>query len=228
MCGRYVIKDSRERFAEFFDIDAVLCSTTIRYNIPPATDIPVIRLQEDKRILDEMRWGLDGKMINARAETVHRLPMFRDAFASRRCIVPASGYYEWRKLPNGTRQPYFFTRKDRLPIAFAGLWNPGDPKSVATITTEPNAEASAVHHRMPVLIGRNAIARYLRPGPLTDSDRREILAPAPDGLLDVWPVSRRVGNVRNQEPELLARLPMDEELTEPSDPELPLGLGGEP
>ena len=203
MCGRYVIKDSRERFTEFFDIDAVLCPTTIRYNIPPTTGIPVIRLRDRQRILEEMRWGLDGKMINARAETVHRLPMFRDAFANRRCIVPASGYYEWRKLPDGRRQPYYFTRKDGLPIAFAGLWNPETPASVATITTSPNSEAGAVHHRMPVIVGRKSFTRYLNPDPLTESERREILAPAPDGLLAVWPVDRRVGNVRHDDPALI-------------------------
>lgn len=223
MCGRYVIKDSRERFSEFFDIDAVLCSTTIRYNIPPATGIPVIRLHEGKRILEEMRWGFEGKMINARAETVHRLPAFRDAFATRRCIVPASGYYEWRKLPDGTRQPYFFTRKDRCPLAFAGLWHPGNPACVVTITTEPNAEASAVHHRMPVLVGRRFFARYLDAGPLTESERREILGPAPAGLLDVWPVSRRVGNVRHDDPDLMERLREDGGFSGPADPELPFG-----
>ena len=216
MCGRYVIKDAKERFAEFFDIDSVMCAAIIRFNIAPTTGVPVVRFQDGRRTMSEMRWGLipawaksDAKlpmMVNARAETVASKPSFRSAFKYRRCIVPASGYFEWQKVEGGLKQPYYFERQDGHPIAFAGIW---EGETVATITTEPNAEAAPIHDRMPVILEKENWERFLAAEPLTEEERGVLLAPSPPGTLKLWPVSRLVGSVKNQGAELIEPIPQD-------------------
>ncbi len=201
----------------FFEINEKRIEWRPSYNVAPTTKIPVIRRQGDgKRELLELTWNLrpfwakpDAKrpmMINARAETVAAKPSYRAAFKSRRCIVPASGYFEWQKLPDGSKQPFYFERADGNPIAFAGIW---EGETVATITAEPNAEAARVHDRMPVMLEGEALVRFLDPEPLTEDEREEILAPSPDGTLTAWPVSKLVGNVRNNDPGLIEPVPMD-------------------
>lgn len=139
-------------------------------------------------------------MINARSETVSSKPSYRSAFKSRRCVVPASGYYEWQKLADGTKQPFYFERQDGQPMAFAAIW---EGETVATITSEPNAEAAPIHNRMPVMLEQEHLARYLDHEPLTDEERNQLLAPSPGGTLKVWAVDRRVGSVRNNDPGLI-------------------------
>ena len=132
MCGRYALTKT-ELLEEFFEFSFTGNQILPRFNVAPTTQIPVIRLREDgQRELIDVRWGLVPSwsrpgdqlplLINARAETLSSKPAFRDAFQRRRCIVPASGYYEWQKLPGGAKQPFYITRRDGLPIAFAGLW----------------------------------------------------------------------------------------------------------
>lgn len=122
----------------------------------------------------------------------------------RRCIVPASGYYEWQKLPDGTKQPFYFERVDGCPLAFAGLW---DGETVATITTAPNREAVAIHDRMPVILEEVSFQRFLDPTPLDSKERESLLAPSRDDTLKAWPVDRRVGSVRNNDPGLIEPVP---------------------
>ncbi len=216
MCGRYVRKDGTVVFS-FFEINDVRIEWRPSYNVAPTTKIPVIRREESgRRELVEMTWNLrpfwakpDAKlpmMINARAETVASKPSYRSAFKLRRCIVPASGYFEWQKLPDGTKQPFYFVRADGNPMAFAGIW---DGETVATITTEPNAEAAAVHDRMPVMLEAENLVRFLEPEPLTEEERERFLAPSRDGTLKLWPVSGLVGNVRNNDPGLIEPVPPD-------------------
>jgi len=133
-------------------------------------------------------------MINARAETVARKPAYRSAFKTRRCIVPATGYYEWKKLSDGTKQPFYFTRKD-APLAFAAIW---EGETVATVTTDPNAEAAQVHNRMPVILEKDQYDRWMAPAPLSEDECRLLLRPLPDGGLDFYPVYRRVGSVSDK------------------------------
>ncbi len=213
MCGRYVRKDTAKSILSFFEINDLLTSWTPSYNVPPTAKIPVVRQTPESRELVEMTWGLrpswakpDAKlpmMHNARAETVAKLPSYRTAFKTRRCLVPASGYFEWRA---GTpKQPFYFERADGNPLAFAGIWESNEEagETVSIITTVPNAEASKVHDRMPVILRRGFWQRWFEPSPLTDEERSQMLVPAPDGQLKIWPVGRAVGNVRNNAPQLI-------------------------
>lgn len=213
MCGRYVRKDTAEVVYSFFEINDIRITWQPSYNIPPTAKIPVVRQISENRELVEMTWGLrpswakpDAKlpmMHNARAETVSKLPSYRSAFKSRRCIVPASGYFEWQA---GTpKQPFYFERKDNCPLAFAGIWesNPDVGDTVCIITTSPNEEAGKIHDRMPVILRRGYWQRWFDPLPLTDDERENILIPAPDGSMRISPVTRAVGNVRNNAPELI-------------------------
>lgn len=180
------------------------------FNIAPTALIPVVRPNNDDREITLMRWGLvpswatpDKKlplMHNARAETVAKLASYRSAFKTRRCIVPATGYLEWRA---GTpKQPYYFQRLDGRQLAFAGIWehNQEAGNTVSIITTSPNKDAVRIHDRMPVILSETSWERWLEETPLADDERQQVLKPAPDGTLSVWPVSRSVGNVRNNSP----------------------------
>jgi putative SOS response-associated peptidase YedK len=166
MCGRFTLDPSKMDFKEF-GVGREHYRPPARFNIAPTTGIAVIRQEETARELVEMRWGLlpswakpDSKlplMINARADTIASKPAFRSAFKTRRCIVPATGYFEWKKLPDGTKQPFYFTRDETF--AFAAIW---EGETVATITTEPNKEAAQVHNRMPVIRKRHVADRLPR------------------------------------------------------------------
>jgi putative SOS response-associated peptidase YedK len=128
-------------------------------------------------------------------------PAFRSAIKTRRCIVPATGYFEWKKLPDGTKQPYYFSRRDGEPLAFAAIW---EGETVATITTEPNREAAQVHDRMPVILDSGQYDRWMKAVPLSEEERRVFLRPLRDGSLGSYPVDRRVGSVRYDDPALIS------------------------
>lgn len=211
MCGRFTRKDGAKDAERFFGIGRVRTDWHASYNIAPSSVVPAVVLGSDGlRELVGLTWGLvpgwaePGTklplMINARAETVADKPSYRAAFKSRRCIVPASGYFEWKKLPGGGKQPYYFRRRDGGWIAFAGIW---EGTTVATITTAPNPEAAEVHDRMPVILEPEDFSRYLDATPLDERERHRFLAPAPPGTLECWPVDRAVGNVRNDSPALI-------------------------
>ena len=179
-----------------------------RYNICPTDTIDGIVEREGKRNLAAMRWGLvpswwRGRLkdvpatFNARAETVAEKLMFRDAFRRGRCLIPASGYYEWVGTPTG-KQPYYFTTRDGSPLTIAGLWDEWKDvethallQSCTMIVTNANALAAKVHDRMPVLLRPHDFDGWLAGGGGT-----ELLKPAPDDYLRAWPVSRRVNSSR--------------------------------
>ena len=183
-----------------------------RYNLAPTQGAPVIRELDGERRLDQLRWGLipgwakspgDVKhnLFNARAETVAEKPSFRSAFKSRRAVMPASGFYEWRTV-DGVKQPYYISRVDGGAMLFAALWERwaqgGESLESSTIiTTHSNEFMQQLHNRMPVILEPGELETWLQDGPF------ELLRPAADGVLQAWPVSRAVGNVRNQGPELL-------------------------
>ena len=139
MCGRYVLKEPLDLLQRLFAYSSSeIRQLRPRYNIAPTTKIPVVRCGPDgKRELVEMRWGLipswakDPKtlppMINARSESITAKPSFRSAFKARRCLIPASGYYEWQKRGAGPKQPFYFHARDDQPLAFAGLWEHWKP-----------------------------------------------------------------------------------------------------
>ncbi len=189
-----------------------------RYNIAPSQDIAVVRRGDDgKRHLGFLRWGLvpawakdvaiGNRMINARAESVAEKPAFRRAFAQRRCLVLADGFYEWRSEGDG-KQPYHISRDDGAPFAFAGLWEswraPDQPdllESCTIITTEASEALKEIHHRMPVILDPASIAAWLEPA-CSIAELQALLC-ASSAPLSVKRVSRRVNKVVNDDPQLL-------------------------
>jgi len=175
-----------------------------RYNVAPTETVDAVVQQDGAHALVPMRWGLVPwwwkktlkelpASFNARAEAVTEKPMFRDAFRRHRCIVPASGYYEWR-TERGGKQPYYISAADGGVLSIAGLWDewrdPGSKEKLRSCTlviTEANAVTRPIHDRMPVLLDPDQIDAWL-----SSSAGTEVLRPAADDRLQVWPVSRRV------------------------------------
>lgn len=192
------------------------------WNAAPTTQLPVVTSQAGRRILQTMRWGLipswakDRKIgastINARAETIESKPAFRGAWkAGRRCLVVADGYYEWRQ-PD--KQPFAIALANRGPMTFAGLWETwgapdgGEIKSFAIVTTQANSLLADVHDRMPVILAPAHWPAWLGECEASQADLKALLKPYPAELMATWPVDRRVGNVRNDSPDLFDPLPL--------------------
>jgi putative SOS response-associated peptidase YedK len=188
------------------------------YNVAPTDPAVVVRVAREsrQRKAELMKWGLvphwsktgkmDFKTINAKCETAATAATFRDAFRSRRCIVPADAYYEWKKLDAKTRQPYAIGRADGQPLSLAGLYE-GWKDSTGTwlhtftiLTTTPNSVAAEIHDRMPVILGEPDYAVWLGEA---EGDPAALMKPCPAEWLRVWKVSARVGNVKNNDSTLL-------------------------
>ena len=222
MCGRYVRKTTRRQLAHWFGADeADLPEFGPSYNVAPQTFQPVVRLNRDtgQREIVLMRWGLipywskDAKIgystINAKAETIATAPAFREAIKRRRCLVPADAFYEWQKLDAKSKQPFAIALKSGAPYAFAGIWerwkDPKTPELLETfsiITTDPNEVVEPLHNRMPVIIEPKDYERWLTPGnparlPL------DLLRAFPAEDMIAWKVDKRVGNVKNDDEELI-------------------------
>ena len=217
MCGRYSLHHRSERIVERFDVQSVLFEHEPRYNIAPGQAVPVI-LSRESNTLYGFKWGLvpawaddpsiGNRMINARAETITQKPAFRDVLERRRCLIPADGFYEWRKQSSG-RDPVFIRRKDGDIFAFAGLWEKwtapnGEPLWTTTIiTVEPNQLVDEVHNRMPAMLSREHEALWLDKGFRRPEALLSLLSPYPDDLLESYDVSRSVNHVENDSPELI-------------------------
>ncbi|MFT7475220.1 MAG: putative SOS response-associated peptidase YedK [Verrucomicrobiales bacterium] len=190
------------------------------YNVAPTRDVPVLRIREDTKHLDYLRWGLvprwakdlriGSKMINARAETVATKNSYRSAFTKRRCIVAADGFYEWKRLDPKTKQPMYIHRADGDPLAFAGLYerwtdaeNLREVHTCTIITTTPNTDMAKIHDRMPVLLAPSRWEEWIDPANDDVDSLQQLLVPSPNGLLTSYAVSELVNNVRNNEPALL-------------------------
>jgi putative SOS response-associated peptidase YedK len=227
MCGRYTYKFSWTQLHRLLKLvswpDTEL---TPRYNIAPTQVAPIVRLDvSGQRQGAMLRWGLiptwadspaiGNRHINARAETVATSPSFRAAFAQRRCLVPVSGFYEWRKgegdLP---KQPFWIGRVDREPFTFAGVWESwtreGETiESYTIITTTPNALLAPVHNRMPVIVAPEDYGRWLGEAPTSHTTTDAALAllhPAAVDGFESFPVSTRVNSPRNDDPTLEQRV----------------------
>lgn len=191
-----------------------------RFNVAPTQPIPVVRLENGVRHFALMRWGLlpswvkDPKtfslLINARSETVNEKPAFKSAMKRRRCLLPADGFYEWKR-EDARKQPYFIRRKDGAPMTFAGLWetwtgpNGGEIDTAAIITTLANRTLTALHDRMPVLLAETDFDLWL--GDLTNLEQATgLLKPAPEDQLEMFPVTRAVNRVVNDDPRNLEPL----------------------
>lgn len=228
MCGRYSLSVPAEALAALFRF-AMSEPLKSRFNIAPTQLAPVVRLDDDdQRSLALLRWGLvprwakdlsiGSRLINARSETVDEKPSFRDAYRRRRCLIPASGFFEWKKLPSGTKQPYFIHPAGDEPIAMAGLWerwggtDASDPSETFTVlTTSANGTLQGLHDRMPVIIAPADFDRWLNPS----NDAGVLLRPAADDLLAMHPVSTRVNSPKRDDPSLVEPI-SDGEPDEPS------------
>lgn len=221
MCGRFSLTSPPQRLDDHFRV-AHVPEMRRRYNIAPAQEVAVLRFRpQEGRGWAVMRWGLVpswsrqvGKgsgLINARAETVSEKPSFRESFASRRCLIPADGFYEWRRRGGG-KQPWRIARADDGPFAFAGLWDRlSDPagaavESCAIITTVANALMRPIHERMPVILDPDDYALWLGEEGEGGARVLSLLGPRDDPAMIAYPVSARVNNPANDDDACIARL----------------------
>ena len=221
MCGRYDNLIPRDAYGALFRAARLpLSNFPTRYNIAPTDQIPIVRIdpRDGERELVMARWGLIPfwmkekprvPHINARAETVHKQPLFREAFAKRRCLIPATGFYEWQAREDG-KQPYRFRRKDLEPFAFAGVWEFNrlggeDVLSATILVGEPNPLVSGVHDRMPVMLLPQDYDAWLCPTD-TPEELLPLLRPYDAELMEVYAVSRAVNSVKNDTEECIQPL----------------------
>ncbi len=212
MCGRYDNLIAREAYRALFRAMRLpKWNFPPRYNVAPTDPVPIVRVdpRDGERELALARWGLvpfwmkekpKVPHINARAETVHTQPMFREAFANRRCLIPATGFYEWQKRADG-RQPYRFVMKDLQPFAFAGVWefariDGEDIVSAAIIVGAPNPLLDGIHDRMPVILAPADYDRWLDPDTGIDA-ARALLRPYDAASMKAYAVNRAVNSVKN-------------------------------
>ena len=205
MCGRFTQAYTWRELVTLYGLTQPALNLQPRYNIAPTATIDVLILRGGNRLeLVPMRWGLipwwwkltakdTPSTFNARAETVTARPMYRDAFRRSRCIIPTSGYYEWKPTPTG-KQPYYISARDGSILSFAGLWDEWhDPKSgeqlksCTIIITDANEITRPIHDRMPVILDTHRLAGWFG-----GTAGTELLKPAPDDMVRMWPVSRRV------------------------------------
>jgi putative SOS response-associated peptidase YedK len=221
MCGRYRLSRRKQIIEEHFDSVSGEEDWSPRFNIAPTQSIPVIRQnpKEPVRELSLMRWGLipswakdssvAASMINARSETAATKPAFRDALKSRRCLIPADGFYEWMRV--GSTKPVLLRSQRRSVVRFyrtvGSVEGYASGKTVETcsiLTTTPNAVTSPVHDRMPVILGPDSYDLWLDPGMRNVSAASEVLKPCDARLVRCYPVSTRVNHVGNDDAECSA------------------------
>jgi putative SOS response-associated peptidase YedK len=220
MCGRYLLISPVEAMRRLFDVGGLL-NLPARYNIAPTQDAPVVRLDRElRRELIQMRWGLipawakdaaiGQRCINARAETLAEKPAFREAFRRRRCLVPADGFFEWQRK-GGQKLPWRIGLADGGLTAFAGLWegwrgpDGNRVRSFAIVTTAANRLVAPLHDRMPAMLAPDAFAAWLDPQSQAPG-LTSLLQPFPAELMTAHPVSRRVNDVRNDDPDCIRPL----------------------
>lgn len=216
MCGRFVITHATDALARLFDAQpANDLPEGPRYNVCPTQDIATVRTDDGTRRLAPMRWGFvphwyrtptDGPLlINARAESVASKPAFREACRTRRCLVPATGFYEWTKDDDGNRLPWYITRADGAPMAFAAIWQDWERegtahRTVAIVTTQAARDMAVLHHRCPVVLEEGDWAKWL--GEAGHGAATLMTAPPP-GTLTWHRVDARVNSNRAQGPDLI-------------------------
>jgi putative SOS response-associated peptidase YedK len=215
MCGRYslVVTDDLGRRFRVHPPDLGLRS---RFNVAPGEEMPVVYREDGPEMMALMRWGFvpswsrgrdtGGGVINARAETVAKKPFFRAAFEHRRCLVPASGFYEWHR-EQSVALPYYFRLKNEDFFSFAGIWTASPPtgdqtRTYAIITTDANTLVSRVHDRMPVILAKDNEERWLDPA-VESKELQELLIPYAGDLMTCWRVSERANAAGNEGEDLI-------------------------
>ncbi len=221
MCGRFALIVDAAVLADVFEVDPP-GGHQPRFNIAPTQTVPVVRTgEEGRRECEMVRWGLipswakdekmGARMINARGETVAEKPSFRSAARTRRCLIPATGFYEWVKTDSG-KQPHFIHFHDGRLFAFAGLWdrwskgNTGPLDTCTIITTTPNQLIAQMHERMPVILQPADFAEWLKPEPLAADRLKELVAPHPADEMEAYPVSTFVNKPVNDTQECMVRI----------------------
>lgn len=223
MCGRFVQAIDPQGYADFFDAAfSISVPLSPSWNVAPTDQVYAVAEHDGERRLGTFRWGLvpwfakeikvGARHINARAETVATTAAFKHSFRSRRCIVPADGFYEWEPRETGGKLPHYVHYRDGSPLALAGLWGSwrspeGERVTSCTIvTTTPNDLVAPIHDRMPVVLPRDHWGVWLDRD-LDDVDElRGLLRPAAAGLLTEYPVSTLVNKVDNNYPDCIAPL----------------------
>jgi len=229
-----------DQLRKLLGVDFAVLQLMARYNIAPSQPVLAVRMEKEQRTPTLLRWGLvppwakdiaiGARMINARSETAHEKPAFKNAFRRRRCLIPADGFYEWCKTPGGTgaparragastgkarstRQPYLITMADEQPFAMAGLWEHyqdehGNELETCTIlTTRANEMVGELHDRMPVIISPDDYARWLDCSDEDASIAKTLCRPYPAELMMHRPVGTFVNNARNEGPRCV--IPVD-------------------
>ena len=240
MCGRFVVRQSADDLAEEFGVDRHDVAEQLEpdYNVAPTDSIYGVLTRRAKdeaeapqRRLRTLRWGLvpswakdlsiGSRMINARLETAAEKPAFRKAFAQRRCVIPADGFYEWRGTEKGKKQPFYIHPNDGT-LAMAGLYEiwrnrdvPEDADdafvwSATILTTDATDDVGQIHDRMPLLVGVDDWATWLDPTLTDAAEVMALLSPAVPGVLDAYPVSTEVNKVANNGPHLIEPLRIDD------------------
>lgn len=223
MCGRYAQRTDPKRLAKEFKV-AEVPEVEPRYNIAPTQDILGVVESADGREMKFYKWGLipswakdksmGARLINARSETVQEKPSFREAFKKRRCIIPADGFYEWKRT-DGKKQPFFFRMQDERPFGFAGLWDRWEGTggevihSCTILTTEANDVLRPVHDRMPVILHPKEYALWLEAAARERGSLIELLRPYPAEEMVGYPVSASINSPRNQGAELIKQVPVN-------------------
>lgn len=221
MCGRFTSLLTLEMLEAVFGVTGAPLMPQ-RFNIAPSQQVLAVReAGEEGRSLSPVRWGLvphwakdmsmGSRMINARAETIHEKPAFRQAIRTRRCIIPASGFYEWRATASG-KTPHYITMRDGSPMAFAGIWDvwkspEGERvETCAILTTSPNSLMATIHDRMPVILHQGEFTLWLDRTIDDPQTLQRLYQPYPAELMQEWQVSTAVNSPRTADPSCVAPL----------------------
>lgn len=222
MCGRFTLTVTIEQLLLRYDIDQLAVQYHLpRFNIAPTQNIFAVIHDGEKNRGGSLRWGLipswasdekiGQRMINARAETLAEKPAFRKLIKRKRCIIPTDGFYEWKKTSDGRKQPMRILLKSGDVFSLAGLYDIWKTEKGATvssctiITTRPNDLMASIHNRMPVILREQDEQPWLDRSLQHKDDLQQLWEPFPSEELEAYPVSPKVGNVRNDEPELIKK-----------------------
>lgn len=219
MCGRFWASLTWEEYRELLDLKGEPPETNFRpnWNTAPTHDVLICSERDGERRIEQMKWGLvpiwmkdkpKFSTINAKYETIEEKATWKGSLNKMRCVIPISGFYEWRRGPGKSKQAYAIKRRDGKPMLLAGLWafndkvDPDNPRTFTIITCPANEVIGAVHDRMPVILDPADLDLWIGPEPWGDA-HRALLKSCPDEWLTAYPVSNDVGSVKNNYVELI-------------------------